>query len=203
MKPIHVVCAAALASTILVSNAQAADGPFPKWYVGLATGYTGQMDADYGANSEVSFDGGYNFSAALGYRPLKYMRLEAEVFHTKSDNDQFTVGGASTGLNGDFSTMAIMANLMFDFENSTRFTPYVGVGGGAATVDFDTGGASGDDNVWAYQLKTGIAYSPISMPNLDLTLGYRLLGTTDATINGTDLEGLVSHSAEVGARFNF
>ncbi|MBI1274433.1 outer membrane beta-barrel protein [bacterium] len=205
MKPIYMVCAALLAGTTLAGAAQASEGAFPKWYVGLATGYTSQMDADYGTNSEVSFDGGYNFSASLGYRPVSapFLRLEAEVFHNKNDNDKFTVGGVGTNLNGDFATSAIMANLMFDFHNSSRFTPYLGFGGGAATVKLDSGTGNDDDNVWAYQFKAGVAYSPVTMPNLDLTLGYRLLGTTDATINGVDLEGIMSHSAEVGARFNF
>ena len=81
-------------------------------------------------------------------------RLEAEYFFRSSEYDQTvqdtSVGEQTTekatgetelGLEriGAIDSHNVFANLYFDFANSSRFTPYVGIGIGAGSTDMDYG----------------------------------------------------------------
>lgn len=100
--------------------------------------------------------------AALGYRLrerypnifLGGFRLEAEYFFRSSEYDQTvqdtSVGEQTTekatgetelGLEriGAIDSHNVFANLYFDYINSSRFIPYVGIGIGAGSTDMDYG----------------------------------------------------------------
>lgn len=108
---------------------------WPQWYIGASAGFSWQDDTSVGSMGELSFDDGTGFAAALGYRPAlngdaRGLRIELEYMHNRNDIDAMTAGGVPTLLSGDLTTRAGMLNLFYDFHNSSRFTPYLGLGGG-------------------------------------------------------------------------
>jgi opacity protein-like surface antigen len=191
-----------LVGAAIIPLAAEAKEQFPLWYVGLSGGVTFQDDGDWGTRN-VEYDTGGNISGALGYKPVSApgLRLEAEgiIFWNGIDS----VNNATS--TGDLNIGAGMLNALYDFiMEGSRWRPYIGVGAGIAKVDLDNaGGVSGSKYVPAYQAKVGIAYKPaIFYDVVDLTLGYRFFGTSDASIQGDDLS-IMNHSVEAGARFNF
>lgn len=192
---------AALATT-LIATAAHAEKRWPNWYVGLNAGWS--MDDDYdattaGVGTSVGTDGGYLLGASLGYVPSTevpfFNMTRYEIEYTYRDND------AEFG-NTDFQAHNLMGNLIVDFVNDTRWTPYVGGGLGVARVD--VGG--GDDTSFAWQLMAGLDYAPESLPMTVWGLRYRYMDADEVDINNgltTTTYEYDAHSIEATARFRF
>lgn len=205
------IVALALASTMLTSAAHADNKNWPNWYIALGTGANFTTDGDVSvgaASSEVEHDTGYLFSAALGYAPATDMtfiqntRWEVEYLYRSTDLN--SIGG--TSVTGTVDSNSLFANLYYDFNNSSRWTPYVGAGFGITNVEADLGNGL-DDNSAAWQLLAGLTYAPASMPQTAWSLGYRfhdLVDDAKFTTFGVPSEYEYSnHSVEVNGRFRF
>jgi Opacity protein and related surface antigens len=78
-------------------------------------------------------------AVAFGYA-AQHLRTELEyVFRYRFDLNT-NVGSAASGISfrDNVQTQSVMVNLLWDFKNSTRFTPYLGAGIGYARNDSDT-----------------------------------------------------------------
>ncbi|PWR21389.1 OmpA family protein [Zavarzinia aquatilis] len=199
------------AAAIMVAGAAAhADRVGP--YISAFGGYVMQPDlsADStgaGFDGDLSTDNGWAAGGAMGYdfgRP----RVEAEVTYRRNDADQFDPGNVD--LNGDYSSLALMLNVLYDFENSSRFTPYIGVGAGAAWVyanEIVGGGVTVDDDdvQFAYQ---GIAGVKVAITTgLSLFVDYRYFATLDPSFKdtaGNKVDGeYATHNIMAGLTYNF
>ena len=118
-------------------------------------------------------------------------------------------------ITGTVTSIDLAANVYYDIDTGTEFTPYIGVGGGLSQVSVkveETGTALEieylNDSAWAlsFQAAAGIGYAV--MEDLTLTLGYRLIGTTEAQFSRfktSDAKmGLtLNHNVELGLRYSF
>lgn len=203
MNKLAIASLAALATAVVSTSANAAEKRWPNWYVGLNAGWS--MSDDYDTNTagvggEVGTDGGYLLGASLGYVPPTQMPFfnmtRWEVEYTYRSND------AEAGT-GDFEAHNLMGNMLVDFANDTRWTPYVGGGLGVASVDID----SNDDSSFAWQLMAGLDYASEAMPMTVWGLRYRYMDADEVDI--TNNAGLTTtyeydaHSIEATARFRF
>ncbi len=179
-------------------------------------------------DSSADMDLGIGVYAALGYDYEGPFRAELEFSYRSNDIDQIDPDGAgfsgwtAGSISGDYTTMAIMGNLLYDIENSSAFTPYLGVGLGVGFVDPDVAGtvaagaptaplsiSYGDtQTALAYQGLAGVAVGLAE--GLTLDLSYRYFSTTkqahSATLNGVaaNIEPAnTSHSLFAGLRWNF
>jgi len=94
-------------------------------------------------------------------------------------------------LTGHVSDLSFMVNAFYDIATGTRFTPYVGVGVGAARLSLSNvsaGGIAGNlpfandtTTVFQYQPMVGVHYAV--SPRIELGLEYRYVGTTQATFS--------------------
>ena len=93
---------------------------------------------------------------------------------------------------GDFSMLAFMANVDYDFDTGSRWVPYVGGGLGVATISIDTETATGrstaddSDTVFAYQVGAGLGYEfPLEEGrSVTVSLDWRYFATQDPTFKG-------------------
>ena len=94
---------------------------------------------------------------------------------------------------GNFSMLAFMANVDYDFDMGSPWKPYVGGGLGFASISLDTESqATGrslvddDDIVFAYQVGAGIGYEfPLSEGrSLTVSLDWRYFDTQTPTFKG-------------------
>lgn len=188
-------------------------------YVGIAGGWNAQRHSDVsgtGIDKSVSFEDGWAGLGTVGYKAASGFRGELEFGYR--DNDVDTVSGtpATTGAaSGSVQAWTIMANVLYDYENKTRFTPYVGVGIGAININYDnvqtigtgTGGTI-DDDTWAPAAQgiVGVAYKVHN--NIDLFANYQYLTAFSnprlQTSNGvkTDVD-YDAHTVLAGVRFSF
>lgn len=100
--------------------------------------------------------GGAAWSAAIGFQYAKTRtELEYRRFDLDADEVALTGGAApSTATDaGDVTAQAIMTNVYFDLVNSSRLTPYFGVGVGGARVENEFGQR---DAAFAYQGRAGV-----------------------------------------------
>jgi opacity protein-like surface antigen len=101
--------------------------------------------------------------------------LEAEVAYREND---IRTGG---GKDPQAGTSAFMFNGYYDLPVAEPFNLYFGGGAGVATAQLETislGQAiDANENVFAYQLETGIGWN--INPNVNFSLGYRFFSTAD------------------------
>jgi len=201
-------------------------GPYVFGFLGASLPV--DMDVDtfeygYGANTfndKVEFDPSIFLGGGGGY-DIGFLRIEGELSYKNGDMSSITEKTSQTryaNVDGHVGVFAIMCNLFLDLHNDSPVTPYIGGGGGLATIYLsDTYGTdtitgyrlrlyrSDDDAVFAYQVGAGFAIALTRRLSLDV--GYRYFGTSKAKFDnykfGTTELKFESHNASVGIRVQF
>ncbi len=165
----------------VTGGAQATEG----WYGRLDAGRSvdGNLDgsvsdgvttAPFSPNLEEDWLGG----VGLGYATRNGFRLEGELSYRQNDWEPTALDAFETSASGDATSLALMGNLLYDFNREGRFQPYLGVGVGAARVNVGIEGADeAEDTTVAYQGMAGIAYA--ATDRLTFDLGYRYFTAPD------------------------
>ena len=186
-------------------------------YVEIQPGVSILADSDIsglGLSGEAEFDTGFVIGGALGYRIFDNLRAEANLSYRQADVDKVTSGAVVLEGAGDASVLALMANVYIDFDFGYAVKPYIGGGIGVGFIDVDKGSSNiliVDDEAteFAWNIMAGASYRVLE--NIDLSLGYRYLGTTDPDLDAT-LVGfgtgklnaeITVHEVLFGLRYNF
>jgi outer membrane protein OmpA-like peptidoglycan-associated protein len=170
---------------------------------------------------------GIGVYTALGYAYGNGFRTELEFSYRDNDARQWVGDGVTFSgfpeptLDGDMSSYALMANLIYDFNQDGFLNPYIGAGAGYARLDADLVGVNPvaignlspllvDDHDWnfAYQGIAGLAIRIAE--GLALDISYRYFATLSPEFTGT-LAGAAttyeteynSHTLFAGLRWNF
>jgi OOP family OmpA-OmpF porin len=200
---------AGFAVAAMLGTAAYAD-PYKGLYVsgGLGMNWVEDADVSNGASGEVDYDTGWLGAIAVGYGFGNGFRLEGEMSHRRNDADDFS----GVSLSGRAETTGFMANVLYDFNFSRKFMPYVGFGLGAAVVEADevsplpaADRVNDEDTTFAWQAIVGVTV-PLS-EQLDLFADYRYFDAGDVDLRsdgGTDIDTeYAAHSAMIGIRFRF
>ena len=164
----HIAITLLAGASFFAATAQA-DGD---WYATAKFAYNtlDDQDIEYTAagstvNGRAEFDGGFAAGATGGYRFDNNWRLEGEVLYRTSELDTANIPGVGTFTDGDYSSVAIGVNGLYDFDlfGSDKATAYVGAGVAwlqEIDIDFEENGVessySGDDI--GFQLMLGARY---------------------------------------------
>lgn len=158
-------------------------------------------------NGDLKLDSGFGFSLAIGAGDDVGLRGELELGYRKVDWDEidFDVERADLlygEIEGDFTTLSLMANGIYAFEGADRMRPYFGIGLGLARHTADGIGEDDttDDTVFAWQGMLGVGF-PLSEAT-EARIGYRYFATAEGDFDG-DEAGYDSHGIEAGIRFRF
>jgi outer membrane protein OmpA-like peptidoglycan-associated protein len=188
--------ALAALAMIAVGNAHAQT---PGWYVGGEGSWSHLNDQKAtattpGTSTPLKIHPGEGFAGGVngGFEFQSGLRLEGEVVYRRHDEKSATSAGVTAPTHGSLDNLAIMGNAFYDFNNVTRFTPYVGAGVGGARLHLDDfnatgspGSLSADDWRLAYQGIAGVRYT--IDPHWSASLDYRYFATTDPKFSGTVL----------------
>ena len=149
-------------------------------------------DRSVGGRWENEFDGatgilagaatGYSFAGQNPNGALGGLRVELEYFYRQSNYNQtadIPLGVGTQGQKlrdeivqaidriGSITSHNLFGNVFYDFVNTSRFTPYIGIGGGVGFTDMEYGSvwarnedAMNDDG--SYKISTGA-----DLPNYD------------------------------------
>lgn len=149
--------------------------------------------------AELGLDTGFGLSVAAGKKFGNGWRAELEYSYRKNDIGDLTLGILiipTSLLNEEIDVHTVMANLVYDIQNNTMITPYLGAGVGVGWE----GEAEGAE--FAYQFLAGINVE-MSSQN-ELIFGYRYTGMTDLDYNEGHLTATAgSHNFELGFRHSF
>ena len=153
--------------------------PLTDYYLSLQAGVnlpTGDVDFRNSAGTRVDtdFNPGVHIGGAIGAKwgnislGSLVPRTELEISYTQNGVDSIDFSGNGPGnenvASGSISSsINVLGNLLFDFENSSPFTPYFGGGLGVAVTNLDLvyGGAPNlnDESVsFAWQVIGGLKY---------------------------------------------
>ena len=173
---------------LLPLSAPAADeGPYLSASFGGS--YLPEIENDNSAGSfNLDLDYGYATSLALGYdlgtkhSELGTGRVEIEFgYRTHELKEVAFLEGTVDGA-GDLNVLSIMLSTYAEPEDrKDDWTPYVGLGIGAARIILDTTSISGDplidDTDWVFAGQVGLGSGYRISDHLTLDLGYRFLAT--------------------------
>lgn len=178
-----------------------------------------------GNKTNWDFDLGIGASGALGY-DFGSFRADAE-FTYLSSNFVFGVDKTDRRQNSDkandtLTVLAGTANAWYDLDTGTAWSPYIGVGVGAANLQVklreegkETQAAPNfDGSGWGFVYKAGVGVAVEVLSGFSLVAGYQFFGTLETTVtagktnnNATDdhtvKPTLMAHGLNVGLRFLF
>lgn len=208
--------AALFAATLTGAIGTAASAQTDGWYLGAEAGVTkvpGIGFAD-GANSwRQKQDLGYGVlgQAGYGFGPV---RVEGELGFRRNNLSSFTNSTGDFSPDGSIGGVSGMANIYYDFDTGTRFTPYLGGGLGGLDLSENHVAAGGVGVVndsrlaFAYQGIAGISYAVDEA--LSIKADYRYLRTADEGLNlqpsyggGYGSGAYASHAIMIGFTYKF
>ena len=103
----------------------------PRWYAAVSGSlvYLDKIRIEPITYKWNSYDFGYGYALAAGYRVFPDVRWELEVEGSESSVKHTWIGPPPPGYywRPEEST-AIMTNAYYDFHNASQFVPYVGAG---------------------------------------------------------------------------
>ena len=189
------------------------------WYISAQGGVTVLADQDFDTGAggvgivDTEFDNGEALKLAVGKQMDGY-RLEFEVSMREAGVDTHSAGGSVLpGSEGDADVTSFIFNALYDFDTSTSFVPYAGLGLGAGGVGIEGYTVDGVDSVvddedsgLAWQIILGLAYTLTD--NLQLTVEYNYFSVADLEVD-TDLGSNESeidfeaHNVFAGLRYHF
>ena len=162
------VAAAALAVLLLPAFTPDARASDPRWYVGLSVPVMFLDDSEsvtsgvnsgvpYEANAVNSYKAGFKVSGMLGYEFGNGFRLQVEPFFARASLSKLTYNGITAGgvpvpgidtpVSGPADQLGGMVNVWYDFNEGSRWRPFIG--GGLGVVHVDWGGVEYDTNALA------------------------------------------------------
>ena len=218
-----------LVTILLVFASSAHAQPTNGFYVGVKAGFSffsaDNLKAVYPGGSEKATsdtDTVFNFAEFIGYDffyrtnvPLR-LDLEANTFlDAKGDGSLY-----GNNIYQNFYVNTVMANIYYDFRNSSILTPYIGVGLGVGFINTYFGindqqfrGTERDITNFAWSLGAGVGINLTE--NLVLDAGYKFMnlgevktgGITDyyTAYNGSygTTEASYINNIQVGLRYTF
>jgi opacity protein-like surface antigen len=188
-------------------------------YVGALLGGSALMNAKSSDNSGefgLKFNPALTGSAVLGWdfepgNPVGEGRVELEYTRRSNSLDQVKFVQGSFKGGGNVTADSLLLNAFGVYHSDSRWSPYLGVGIGAARIEASdltvTGQplGSGSAIVFAYQVGAGIDVALTDYLNLDL--GYRFFSSSKPKFteaNGQKFEmDYLSHNAVFGLRVGF
>ena len=163
---------------------------------------------------KIAFSTGYRQDFDVGVWLTPWFGLAIETgfaVNTIRGNTQNMTVSSST-----YWSVPILAQLCFQYPNSTGFIPYLNLGFGGGWNYFNIGSitypgaitlsGSGNDMDNAYQITAGCRYRLYEQ--LSLTLAYKYYGTSQPTVDMGDNQQItfgspVTNTVELGANFAF
>lgn len=157
-------------------------------------------------NREFSFDPGYGFSVAYGWRSHKILNTELEFSGRWWGLDELKTPAVNFPAQGDLRQFSFMLNIPMMFHNRTPWTPYVGGGLGMAWTRGDLGpltdgsaaASKGEELTLAYQILAGLTYAIDR--HFEFVVGYKFFGMIDAQVGVLQIQHR-SHNVEVGIKW--
>jgi opacity protein-like surface antigen len=176
------------------------------FYLGADVGpnFADKLVPNFVTSGSISLNTGVRGDVYLGYAfgLCDHLTLapELEVGAIYNSFGNGTVNGENTSGGGDLVQVPILANVILNWNFTSRFSAYGGVGVGAeyfdvSTSDSSTSGVAGTEGDVAWQAELGVKYK---LGPGDLGLGYKYLGCSPLFYNT-----MANHTVEASYTIHF
>ena len=176
-----------------IGSPEFADEKDKGFYATGSVGYSQISDIDIeDFEDDIEFDGGLGFDLGIGY-DFGNIRLEATW-------DRITSNGGEVGdidVDADSTIDGYLASIYYDFENSSKWTPFVGGSLGSVNADIDGEDASS----FYYGAQVGVSYEVNNQFDIVGKVSYLHANDLDYDVLEDVSTGAVS--ARLGVRFTF
>ncbi len=173
-----------IAAAVLVAlpvMAQAQTLQYPGFYAGIEGGgnylFQTNVATPFG-QSTIYPNIGWSAGGMVGY-DFVGPRVELEG---RYDYNSATVSGGSATFGAAKDSIAVMGNLLYDFNAGGTIVPYIGAGAGVAFIKSSALGLQDNSTLFAYQGILGVGYN--IDPSWRLNLDGRYFGTSSPTLGG-------------------
>jgi opacity protein-like surface antigen len=167
-------------------------------YVELNLGASIPLDSKIIDNADASYNPTIAVTSAVGYAFNQNFRVDLEYGYQEADIDR--IAGVNVDGAASLTVHTALANGYYNFKNSTKITPFIGGGVGAAFLEGNLGSASASDTVLAYQGTAGASYSVND--HLAVTGSYRYLDTEDGAL-GMQKASFSDNLVRLGMAYSF
>lgn len=167
-------------------------------YVELDLGASIPLDSKIIDNADASYNPTIAVTSAVGYAFNQNFRVDLEYGYQEADIDR--IAGVNVDGAASLTVHTALANGYYNFRNSTKITPFIGGGVGAAFLEGNLGSASASDTVLAYQGTAGASYSVND--HLAVTGSYRYLDTEDGAL-GMQKASFSDNLVRLGMAYSF
>ena len=167
-------------------------------YVELNLGASIPLDSKIIDNADASYTPTIAVTSAVGYAFNQNFRVDLEYGYQEADIDR--IAGVNVDGAASLTVHTALANGYYNFKNSTKITPFIGGGVGAAFLEGNLGSASASDTVLAYQGTAGASYSVND--HLAVTGSYRYLDTEDGAL-GMQKASFSDNLVRLGMAYSF
>ena len=190
-----VIVAAAVVTPALQANAADSSkdtGVYMKMDAGvnIMQDATGKIGA---GSAKIPMDMGFRVGLIGGYDLAKWAAIELET--------GFLYNGVKDSGSTWFGAVPVLANLVFRYENDSKFVPYIGAGAGGAWTMVEGNSMNESTFVFAYQAKAGVAYE-IS-PSMSVDVGYKFFSTAEQKYTGFKVTDVYCHFIGLGFTYKF
>jgi len=150
--------------------------------------------------ADLKFNPGLRIDAGAGYHFTERFSGELSVGYVFNSVDEGTGAAAGLGRNGDLFQVPVMVNLLYKVQSEIPIEPFLGAGvGGVLSVFSST--STTEEFAFGYQGFLGAKYK--LSEQTELTVVYKILGTTDLAFKGFETGGTLTHTFAIGLRYSF
>lgn len=167
-------------------NTPSLDGIYISGSAGIAIARDSSVTSSSpAADGKGKYDSAASYALAIGKHVTPHLRAEVEMSYRKADVKLTINGAPGVVIPGDDATWTALANVYYDFLPTEKISPYIGAGIGAArhSAELTGGGFNVDDSDTGLAWQTGAGAKVNIAHNVDFTLGYRYLSTSDMKFN--------------------
>ena len=140
--------------------------------------------------------------------PVANSAFRTEIEYSKNSDAEKTHHYYGESYKAKVESQSLLANVYYDFNTGTKFTPYIGAGIGGTKLKASLDGDSVDDKTFTWQIGAGTAYALTE--NLSLDIGYRFINygdfsETETDVNWWEKDKVESKAHEIyaGIRYSF
>ena len=193
MKSLKLISLTVVSAGIISTPHLKAEEYHKGFYSSLSVGATKVSDIDFGSLGILQFKTGLDFDGSFGYDFGKIFRSEINYAVNGSDFQNTTTSSGYV----DLKTTTISLNGFVDFPNTSKLTPFIGVGVGSSKVEV----TGADDTVTSYNIIAGGSYNLTE--NVDLVGKYTYRSFSDVTLGIVQITKSYTNTFSAGITWRY
>ncbi len=178
-----------LSAIAISSSSLASEGTYFTGSIGASR--IGDIDVE-GVTPDIEFENGLNYEIGVGY---DFGKTRIEGSWERSTSNDVTYSAASIA--DDASADSFLASVIYDFENDSKWAPFIGASIGTTSVEVD----NTSDSSISYGAQAGISYQ--TSENTAVFAKVNKIVVSELDIDGLEITNANTTGIRIGTRFSF